>query len=126
MWLSVSLNDFRDRAYQSAASHGFHEGVENLSEKLMLVVSELGEACEALRKGRRVTIKDKNNAGQPGPAFKSSIFESNIKDTFEDEIAGAMIRLFDLAGVTNMDLDYHVNAKMQFNESRPYKHGKAF
>ena len=48
----MNLNKLRDKAYQCAVAHGWHE--ENLSDEhfLCLVISELMEAVEADRKGK--------------------------------------------------------------------------
>lgn len=49
----MNLNELRDRAYKTACDHGFHD--EELSNEhcLCLVISELMEAVEADRKGKR-------------------------------------------------------------------------
>lgn len=70
----------------------------NVLSQLMLVVSELGEAAEALRKG------DLEN--------------------FREEVADTVIRLFDLAGACGMDLEREISTKMSKNFSRPFRHGK--
>ena len=59
---SVNLNELRDKAYQCAVVHGWHE--ENLSDEhfLCLVISELMEAVEAYRKGSHaLTLKHSIN-----------------------------------------------------------------
>ena len=81
----------------------------NVSELLMLIVTELGEACEALRK---------NNIQEPNEKWR--------KDTFSDELADVAIRLFDLCGAKNIDLEWQIKKKMEYNLTRPKKHGKAF
>lgn len=40
------------------------------------------------------------------------------------EIADAIIRLADYCGRNGWDLEEAVNLKMQYNKTRPYKHGK--
>lgn len=52
-----NLNDLRDKAYQCAVAHGWHE--DNLSDEhfLCLVISELMEAVEADRKGKMQILK---------------------------------------------------------------------
>jgi len=65
---------------------------------LMLVVTELGEAAEAIRRDD----------------------ESN----FREEIADAIIRLLDLAAADGMDIHQEIEDKMAFNEQRPVRHGK--
>ena len=82
----------------------------NLSELLMLIVSELGEACEALRSGKR----------QHAVGFNWE------KDTFEDELADAIIRICDLAESEGIDLQWQIKKKLEYNKSRPEKHGKEF
>ena len=43
----MTLNKLRDRAYENAKRHGFHDEPDDLARMLMLVVSELSEALEA-------------------------------------------------------------------------------
>lgn len=126
------------KAHQVAKDKGFWETERNVPEMLMLVVSELAEALEALRKDH---YADKGIASElykdieineyddefnimAGP-WKSG-FEANIKSTFEDEIADVAIRLFDLCGGLNIDLQKHIELKMMYNSMRGYKHGKKF
>lgn len=73
---------------------------ELVMSKLMLVVTELGEATEAIRK--------------PPPDVEN----------FYEEIADAMIRLLHLCGGLNIDIDGEIAKKMAKNRERPYLHGK--
>ena len=57
--------------------------------------------------------------------FKKN-FEKHIKDTFEDEIADAFMRLMDLCGEYGIDIERHIMMKAMYNEMRPPKHGKAY
>lgn len=106
------LNELRDKAYQCAVAHGWHE--ENLSDEhfLCLAISELMEAVEADRKGKRAQVeKFKEWQGNSIPLteetkqrrFKED-FEAYIKGSVEEELADACIRLLDLAGLRNVDL----------------------
>lgn len=104
----MNLNKLRDRAYQCAVAHGWHE--ENLSDEhfLCLVISELMEAVEADRKGMHANRANfeyymkqrKRDDGEFMYAFKYE-----IKDSVEDELSDACIRLLDLAGLRGYDLD---------------------
>ncbi|WP_333559360.1 hypothetical protein [Phocaeicola coprophilus] len=104
----MNLNKLRDKAYQCAVAHGWHD--ENLSDEhfLCLVISELMEAVEADRKGKhanRVNFEyymkqRKRDEGEFMYAFKHG-----IKDSVEDELADACIRMLDLAGLRGYDLD---------------------
>jgi len=120
-----SLNEYRDKAYNYAKSNGFHDEEHSLATRLMLTVSELSEVLESDRKNNWTKEAIHYNEGFSDESYKKW-FEENVKDTVEDEIADALIRLFDIAGKYNIDLDFHVIAKMKYNEMRPYKHGKKY
>jgi len=84
----------------------------NIGELLMLIVSVLGEALEAHRCGRFalknetthfITMFTLDNVEKDH--IWISEFESQIKDTFEDEIADVFIRLFDLCGYLGIELN---------------------
>jgi hypothetical protein len=104
----MNLNELRDKAYQCAVAHGWHD--ENLSDEhfLCLVISELMEAVEADRKGMHANRANfeyymkqrKRDDGEFMYAFKQ-----DIKDSVEDELADACIRMLDLAGLRGYDLD---------------------
>lgn len=108
----MDLNEWRDRAYKTACEHGFHD--EELSNEhcLCLVLSELMEAVEADRKGRfakvpvdkKGTIFDERTFHYQNKYFTEN-FEAYIKDCVEDELADAVIRLLDLAGLRNISID---------------------
>jgi NTP pyrophosphatase (non-canonical NTP hydrolase) len=49
-----------------------------------------------------------------------------VKDTFEDELADAAIRIFDLAHSKGIDLQKHIEAKMRYNATREHMHGKKY
>lgn len=117
----MNLNSLRDSIHQANKEKGFWEGERNTGELLMLVVSELSEALEALRHERTAeAYKDTQVM-----SFVT-VFQALIKDTFEDEIADAIIRLFDLAGGLGIDIDNHIAMKLAYNSTRPAKHGKKF
>ena len=71
----------------------------NVGEALMLVASELAEALEGHRKGLHDPHLPK-------------------RDNYTVEIADALIRLFDLAGGTCIDLPGAFEEKMQYNARR--------
>ena len=92
----MNLNELRDRALQIAEDKGFNEANLEIGTKLMLVVSELGEAMEALRSDKRCNLY----ALEKDPTFyfkeRPYRFKFMVKDTFEDEIADAIIRLLQI------------------------------
>jgi len=76
-----------------------------IAQKVALIMSESSEALEAMRKDNYGIEK---------------------KDTFEDELADVFIRLSDLCGELNIDIEKQIVWKMSFNKIREEKHGKKF
>ena len=108
----MHLRNLVKDAHKIAKEKGFWES-KNISEKIMLVVTELSEAVEALRKNNRQDV--------------SSVLKMKwYKDTFEDEICDTFIRLADLCGYMGIDIEWQLEQKMNYNKTRGYKHGKKF
>jgi hypothetical protein len=105
----------------------------------MLIVSELSEALEADRKGQWVndgcdiSTYDKETKKlivacqdiKP-EEITAGQYKNLIQGRVEEELADAIIRICGLAGTYKIDLDWHVVAKMAYNETRPFKHGKNY
>ncbi len=100
----LTITEMVELCYSNSKEKGFWEASQNISEKVMLVVTELAEAVEAYRNG---IVKGE-------------------KDCFAEEIADAMIRICDIAGYLEIDLEKEITDKMDYNKSRPYLHGKKF
>lgn len=98
---------------------GFHAGWDNVPEKLMLVVTELAEAMEAYRKQ---PVDNWIGYGVGGTFVRSSL---DAYDNFVEEIADTFIRLMDLVGALGLDIDQAIVNKVEFNKTRPFKHGKS-
>ena len=90
-----------ERSRQIANSKGFKVDWDTAPTYLMLVVTELSEAMENWR--------------------------DNRKESFKEEIADAFIRLFHLVGDLGLkeEIVRSILDKLKYNETRPYKHGKA-
>lgn len=66
--------------------------------KLMLVVTEVAEAAEAVR--------------------------HHDEENFKEELADTFIRLLDICGTMDIDIMGVIHSKMEKNEERPERHGK--
>lgn len=138
--MTLTLNDIAARAKKIAADKGFHDTERELerileespallqeekslqtARRLALIHSEVSEALEACRRGKYADMAAFKAAGATKEAF-----EKHVKDTFEDELADAIIRLTELAAIEGIDLEAHIRAKMDYNERRPYKFAKAY
>lgn len=118
---NLTLKELGHRAFEIAKAKGFHDEPIDIPRALMLIVSELAEALEADRKDRHADL-----AAFSGVFWFRKGFEAHVKDTFEDELADATIRLLDLSTALGIDLEMHVMLKMQYNEGRGYMHGKRY
>lgn len=109
------INELTERVHRNAVDHGFHEGedikdLNTLGNNMMLMVGELSEAHEAIRK---------NSLDHP--------CEKPIDITaLEEEFADVIIRVMDTAGELGLNLGRAIVLKHLYNETRPYKHGKKF
>lgn len=183
---NINWKELRDRAYQNAVKHGFYEN-RTMIEDCMLIITELGEAVNAHRKGchaRRSDFEKRIDCSSPvSNEYWMSCYEVYIKDKVEDEIADTFIRMLSFLGHANVEVDtdflgnepvnlakefmtgksfaeqvytivfsivldddlncaitrlitlaiihdidllWHVEQKMKYNELRPYKHGKKY
>ena len=115
-----AFNEMQCLVNENAVAHGFHEGEEAtdlnvLGNKMMLMVGELSEAHETIRK---------NDLDHP--------CEKDVDITaLEEEFADVIIRIMDTAGELTragvpINLGRAIIRKHKYNVKRPYKHGKKF
>lgn len=106
----IGINDDCDKKYDCSLCNG--TGIDqnkNIPELLMLVITEISKAVEALREGKR---SDSNQLNRCITSIKNNAktsfivdFNMFVKDAFEDEIADVFIRLFDLCGYLKIEID---------------------
>ena len=122
----MGLNKLATEIHSNAVAKGFYEEKKEVGTLLMLTVSELAEALEADRKGRRSTSGVQHLKDFPSDRMFTELFEEGVKDTLEDEMADSIIRALDMCGYLNIDIQAHVEAKMRYNSTREAKHGKRY
>ena len=126
----MEINEISSQIHANAVEKGFWDGTETfnsdqLCKRLLLIISEVTEAMEADRKNKYCKQEKAGGTYLEDRHFIKN-FEENIKDTLEDELADATIRIFDLAKKMNIDLESHIKAKHRYNTTRPRMHGKKY
>ncbi len=125
----MNISELSQEIHANARSKGFWDNERNVGEILMLIVSELSEAMEADRKGIYATElphSDKIKALSLDPGAFKVWYKAVVKGSFEEEIADAIIRLLDTGPGLGLDLEWHIQAKMKYNATREFMHGKAY
>ena len=186
------LQEWARRIHENACAHGWHEEKKSDAHWLCMVITEVAEAVEADRKGRRANTQAMKETlriqkeGEIGlteqwyqdwfPVYYKEYIKGSIDEEFADicirimdfayekygeemkwsdwktgkigtitftERAYSLIRwmadetddgmlslfiiyMYDWAGLLGIDLDFHIEAKMRYNETRPFKHNKAY
>jgi NTP pyrophosphatase (non-canonical NTP hydrolase) len=124
----MNIKEIQQKIHLVNVEKGFWEDRKNVGEVLMLIVSELGEALDAHRAGKKADVEafDARAIDRTEPADYQADFQDCIKDTFEDEIADTVIRILDMCEGFGIDLERHIALKLEYNKTRPYKHGKNY
>jgi NTP pyrophosphatase (non-canonical NTP hydrolase) len=124
----MNLIELQNKIHKNAKEKGFWDMEHNFGNDLMLIVGELGECSEAHRNGEFANLKEFENIINSDESVLSynEAFRKYVKDTVEDELADALIRILDCAKGWGINLEKHVHYKMKFNESREKLHGKKY
>ena len=104
----------------------------------MLCVSELSEALEEYRSGRPVewyaceeVKSEKTHACNPKDEYDCTEYGNEAMCRYRGrkpegigtELADCIIRILDYCGHAGIDIDGIMARKMEYNKSRPYRHG---
>ncbi len=101
-----SFNALAYNANANAHAKGFYDMPHEFGTRVALIHSELSEALEGFRQG--------NPASEHIPTYSA----------IEEELADVIIRIMDLSAEKGYRVAGAVIAKMAFNTTRPYRHGK--
>lgn len=124
----MNLNKLKEKVYKNAVAHGWHDENYSNAHWLCLVIAELMEAIEADRNGKYAQVgKFKEWQGNSIPFSEETRirrfnedFEAYLKDTVEDELADACIRLLDFAGLRDLELTYTDNLTIMTSSFTEY------
>ena len=101
------IHEIQQEAHEWALSKGWVDD-RSFGDLLMLMVTELAEAYEEYRDNRSYTeiyYKDGKPEGIP------------------IELADVVIRILNFCGQYNIDMEEALRIKMEYNKTRPYRHG---
>lgn len=117
--MSIMIPD-QNEIHRLAKEKGWYDGIDTVNlrflppdfipAKLALIHSEISEALEAYRKDGIPNLD-----GQEEKVMGEG--------SFEEELADAVIRIFDLAGLLKIQIGSYILAKHKYNHTRPHRHG---
>ena len=107
----MQINQLVKDSYNNAHEHGWHDKQRTVGDFIALMHSELSEALEEHRNGKLPNEIYYNEAKPDKP------------EGIPVELADCIIRIFDFCGLHNIDLESTLKIKMEYNRTRPYRHG---
>ena len=104
--LESVLNRLRDEIHANAVEHGWWNGDRAFPETVCMCHAELSEAVEEYRNGNKPYYE---LDGKP--------------EGMAVEMIDCIIRILDWCGHAKVDVDEIIRKKMDYNKTRPYRHG---
>lgn len=129
----MDISKFQKEVHRVACEHGFHQwkdseatpSIERMQAWLMLIVSEIGEACECIRNDEmKLDYEDTEHPVLVFTEDGKDLYTPDKPIGFPSELADALIRILDTAEALGIDLERVALEKNEYNKTRPYMHGK--
>ena len=102
--MGKDIKELIKESHDTAVEKGWWDDPRTFLECIALCHSELSEAVEYYRRDGVTPFKQQ-------------------KDDLTVELADVLIRIFDMCGYYNLDLPSALEYKLEYNKSRPYRHG---
>lgn len=122
----MRINEMVSTVHENAVNKGFWRAERSFGELIALCHSELSEALEDARNGN----------GQNEIWYEYEDLETTFTSEFNklgetlgkpcgipSELADTVIRIMDMCGAYNIDLEAILLEKIAYNRTRGYKHG---
>ena len=106
-----TISELVEVSHETAVEKGWHDSTREAPELLCLIHSEVSEVLEEYRNGRGYTEVYYNESKPDKP------------EGIPIELADIVIRIADMCGAYEIDLDAALRTKLAYNQSRPYRHG---
>lgn len=104
----MNLNELSTEIHKTACDKGWWIKERSFGEIISLCHSELSEAFEEHRNNHSTT---------------EIYYNGNKPEGIPIELADTIIRILDYCGKEGIDIDAAINIKMDYNKTRPYRHG---
>ncbi len=101
------LNELAQEIHENAKAHGWWDGQRTFESAFLMAHSELSEAVEEYRNQRGMFY-----LGEDGKPEGVAV-----------EALDCVIRILDYLAHEKVDIDKIIRAKMEYNKTRPYRHG---
>lgn len=142
----MHLHELVSRSFDQAVRSGWQDPAPTFGEHIALIHSELSEALESFRNKEPLLWYKKEVETTPGKfaavKFANTSADFEVTESGElmlgrgravtitmkpegvaSELADVLIRIGHLAGALGADLELAVEEKMQYNATRPRRHG---
>ncbi|OHE41493.1 MAG: hypothetical protein A2Y16_05485 [Tenericutes bacterium GWF2_57_13] len=143
----MNISELIKQVHQNAKDHGWWDEPRSMAELLCLIHSEVSEALEEDRNHKEpnktyYSGKYTSKLGDGTPSFEIIAFGSvpgkaimppdiDTNPTIDitkpegipSELADIVIRVMDICGYHGIDLEAAIAEKMEYNRTRPMRHG---
>lgn len=117
----MSLNSLSKEIHKNAVEHGWWDEERSFGEIIALCHSELSEALEEYRSN--CLFEYVNDFENDEMITNLNGFDGRKPEGMAVEMADCIIRILDWCGKEGVDIDGVIHRKMEYNKTRPYRHG---
>lgn len=105
----ATIRELQDQAFINACLKGWHDEPAPIERYLLLFHDEISEATKEISNHHKPNETYYGHDGKP--------------EGVPSELADVVIRIMDFCGFYQIDLEKAIVEKMEFNKTRPYRHG---